>query len=172
MKPPTTEDEALILHRLSMSDPARFIGVATDWIASDPDDSNAYFDRHLAWLRVGETERAIADINKSIELDPSPTAFKARGNLYRGLGDYTQAAKNYDQGESIDPEQWTKDAFPLIYQADTYARLGDEAKALDCCARLPADFWTPGHNGLPPGGKAEIESELKRRAAAARGRGV
>jgi tetratricopeptide (TPR) repeat protein len=171
MKPPTTPEEALVLHKIRVADPARFIQIATEWIASDPTDSNAYFDRHFAWLRLGQTEQALSDISRSIELEPSAVAFWGRGDIYRALGDYAAAADNYLQGESIDPVQWTKDAFPLIYQADTYARLGDERKALDCCARLPDDFWTPGHNDLPPGGKAEIAAELMRRAAVARSSG-
>ncbi len=76
--------------------------------------------------------------------------------------------QDYKRGEAIDPGEWRRDAIPLLYQADVYARLGDEANALDCCARLPDHFWTPGHNDLPPGNKVEIAQELRRRAAAAR----
>jgi hypothetical protein len=46
--------------------------------------------------------------------------------------------------------------------------LRDEASALDCCARLPDNFWTPGLDGAPAGGKAEIADELRRIAADAR----
>jgi hypothetical protein len=60
------------------------------------------------------------------------------------------------------------DALGLLYKADSYARLGDEASALACCARLPDDFWTPGPNDAPPGYKTEIADELRRLAAEAR----
>jgi len=51
----------------------------------------------------------------------------------------------------------------------THARLGDEASALACCARLPDDFWTPGLQGTPAGDKARIADELVRITAGARG---
>lgn len=168
VKQPTTPEEVLKLHRISVAEPARFVEIASDWIANDPADSNAYFDRHFAWARLGQTQRALADISKSIELAPSPIAFKARGDLHRRLGDYPHAAQDYARGEAVDREQWTEDAFPLLYQADTYARMGDEPMALAYCARLPDDFWTPGHNDLPAGGKSEIAAELRQRASRAR----
>lgn len=172
MKAPTTPKEVLKSHRLSVEDPARFVEIANGWIADDPNDSHAYFDRHFALARLGQTQRALDDITKSIELEPRQSAFWARGDLYRELGHYQLAAQDYAAGEAIDREQWTKDAFPLLYQADTLARMGDEPTALVYCARLPDDFWTPGHNDLPPGGKTEIAAELRRRASQARATGA
>jgi hypothetical protein len=65
--------------------------------------------------------------------------------------------------------EWEKDiVFSLLYQADTHARLGNETAALACCARLPEDFWTPGIDGAPGGGKADIADALRRIAADAR----
>lgn len=167
MKPPTTPEEVLALHKLCIADPARCVEITTDWIAADPGDSNAYYDRHSAWVQLGEPARAMADLDSALRLDPSQAVFKARGNLRRQQGDYEGAAQDYASAEAIDPKQWAEDAFPLVYQADVYARLGDELRATACCSRLPDDFWTPGHNDLPPGGKAEIAEEVKRRAAAA-----
>jgi hypothetical protein len=59
-----------------------------------------------------------------------------------------------------------------LFQADAHARLGDEASALAFCARLLDDFWTPGMNSTPSGGKADIAEKLRRIAADARRRGV
>jgi tetratricopeptide (TPR) repeat protein len=125
------------------------------WIKEDPESSYAYFDRHFAWLHLSEPRRALEDISKAIELKPQPIAFKCRADVYRHIGEYEKAIEDYGRGEAIDPEQWTTDAFPLIYQADTYARLGDEPMALAYCARLPDAFWTPGHDELLPGVKSK-----------------
>jgi tetratricopeptide (TPR) repeat protein len=168
VNPPTTLEAVLALHKLSVADPARMVKIATDWIAADPTDSNAYFDRHSAWIRLGETGRAMADLNKALRLNPSQVILWARGDLHRQLGDYSRAADDYVHAEAMDPQKWAEDAFPLLYQADVFARLGDEARALACCSRLPDNFWTPGHNDLPPGDKPEIAAELKRRASAAK----
>ncbi len=170
MPEPTTPEGVMETHRLRRSDPRRYVEMATRWIEDNPNSSTAYFSRHQGWMALGEPARALADLSKSIELDPDQIGYRSRADVYRHLGEYDKAVEDYSRGEALDPKRWEKDAFPLIYQADTYARLGNETKALDCCARLPDDFWTPGHNDLPPGGKAEIAAELKRLSAAARGR--
>jgi tetratricopeptide (TPR) repeat protein len=168
VKHPTNPEELAALHRILHDDPLRYLDIANQWIEESPGDSEPYFSRHQAWLELGQPEKALADISTAIALQPTQIDFWCRGNVYRRLGDYRKAAQDYDHAEGLDPKQWADDVFPLIYRADVYARLGDEASALDCCSRLPDDFWTPGHDDLPPGGKAEIAAELKRRASAAK----
>jgi tetratricopeptide (TPR) repeat protein len=168
MNEPVTAEEVLALHKLLRSDPQKYLALANERIARDPEDAQGYFDRHMVWMRLSEPERALEDLVKSIELDPKPVDFRCRGNVYRHIGEYEKALADYARGEAMDPDQWAEDAFPLAFQADTYARLGDEATALAYCARLPDDFWTPGFDDLPPGGKTEIAAELRRRAAAVR----
>jgi tetratricopeptide (TPR) repeat protein len=170
MKEPTTPEEVAALHRIMQSNPQRYLKITNEWIAENPQSSTAYFDRHQVWMKLGEPQKALDDLNKSIELNPKQTDFWSRGDVYRHIGDYEKARADYGRAEAIDPGQWERDAFPLLYQADVHARLGDETAASACCARLPEHFWTPGPNGLPPGGKAEIGQELSRRAAAARAR--
>ena len=80
----------------------------------------------------------------------------------------TPSDGHFGRGEALDPALWEADAIGPYFQADVYARLGDEASALAHCARLPDDFWTPGLDGAPAGGKAQIAEELRRRAADAR----
>jgi tetratricopeptide (TPR) repeat protein len=123
-------------------------------------------------MKVGEPHRALEDLNKAIELDPEPVAFRSRGEVYRQLGEYEKALADFSRGEALDPKQWENDAFGVYYQADVHARLGDDTTALACCARLPEDFWTPGIHGAPAGGKAEVAETLRRVAAEARRRRV
>lgn len=152
------------------SNPQRYLQITNSWIGQDPTSATAYFDRHFAWMHLDEPKRALDDLSKSIELEPSSISFWSRGDVHRNLGEYQLAMDDYRRAEAIDPAKWERDAVPLLYQADVHARLGDEAAALACCARLPDHFWTPGHNDLPPGGKAEIADELRRRAATANAR--
>ena len=98
----------------------------------------------------------------------SPVAFRSRGEVYRHIGDYEKALEDFERGEVMDAAQWEDDGFGLLFQADSHARLGNEAAALACCARLPDDFWTPGLAGAPGGGKADIADGLRRIAAEAR----
>jgi len=60
---------------------------------------------------------------------------------------------------------------PLIRDLRRLGGFDDPVTALDCCARLPEDFWTPGLDGAPAGNKAEIAAELRRIAAAAQRKG-
>ena len=167
-KEPSTPEEILALHKILRSDPQRYLRIVNEWLEENPENSRAYFDRHFAWMKIGESRRAIDDLNKVIELDPHMAAFLARALVHRHLGQYEQAREDLYRGEAIDPKEWQDDIFGLFYQADTHARLGDEASALACCARLPDDFWTPGVHGAPSGGKADIADKLRRIAADAR----
>jgi tetratricopeptide (TPR) repeat protein len=88
MKEPTTPDESLEFHNLLGADLQRYLQITSDWIKEDPDNSYAYYDRHLAWMRIGEPQRALDDLNKAIELFPNQARFEARGNVHRNLGDY------------------------------------------------------------------------------------
>jgi tetratricopeptide (TPR) repeat protein len=169
MKEPTTPEEVKVLHNLMRFDPQRYLQIVNGWIAENPANSHAYFSRHLAWMELGDPHRALDDLNTVIELDPKPVTFWTRGEVYRHLGEYEKALEDFDRAEAIDPEGWEKDiVLGLLDQADTHARLGNEAAALACCARLPEDFWTPGIHGTPNGGKAEIAAKLRSMAAEAR----
>lgn len=158
------------MHKMLRSDPERYLRIVNQWIADDPTDPSAYFDRHFAWMEIGEPQCALDDLNKVIELEPvtHPVSFMSRAHVYRHLGEYDKAIEDYNRAEGINPVEWQDGAFGPFFQADTHARLGDEAAALACCARLPNGFWTPGFEGAPGGSKAEIADELRRRAALAR----
>jgi len=158
----------LALHRLRRSDPQHYLYVVSEWIRQNPKNSHAFFERHFGWMDLGEPQRALDDLNKVIELEPESAAFLSRGEVYRFLGEYEKAVEDYDRAEAIDPAEWQDNPFGLLYQADAHARLGNEAAALACCARLPDDFWTPGMNSTPSGGKADIAEKLRRIVAEAR----
>jgi tetratricopeptide (TPR) repeat protein len=174
MKEPTSAEELRALHGILRVDPQRYLRIVNGWIDQNPQNSHAYFSRHSAWMSIGQPQRALADLNKAIELrrQPGAMSFMARGEVYRHLGQHENALEDFDRAETIDPADWQHGiVFGLLYQADSYARLGNEAAALKCCARLPEDFWTPGLNGAPSGDKAEVAKKLRVIAAAARSRG-
>ena len=172
VKEPTTPEEVKVLHELLRSDPQRYLRVVNEWIAQNPRNSHAYFDRHLAWMKLGDAQRALDDVNKVIELAPEPVAFVMRGEVYRSLGEYQKALTDYAHAEALDPEEWQDNGFCLLYQADAHAHLGNEPASLACCARLRDDFWTPGMNNTPSGGKAEIAQKLRQIVADTRRRRV
>jgi tetratricopeptide (TPR) repeat protein len=168
MKEPTTPEEVSALGQILRTDPQRYLRIVNDWIVQNPKNWHAYFDRHFVWSKLGDHQRALDDLNKVIELESEPVAFIMRGEVYRSLGDYEKAVVDYAHAEALDPDEWQDNGFCLLYQADAHAHLGNEAAALACCARLRDDFWTPGMNNTPPGGKAEIAEKLRQIAAEAR----
>jgi tetratricopeptide (TPR) repeat protein len=172
MKQPTSPEELWELHALLRRNPQEHLRIVNRWIEENPRDPNPYFARHFAWLELGEPRRALDDMNTSIKLEPNRYSFLARGEVHRHLGEYKKAAEDFASAQAIDPESWQRDGIGLLFQADAHARLGEEQQALDCCSRLPDDFWTPGIFGAPGGGKAEIAVELHRRAVKARRDGL
>jgi tetratricopeptide (TPR) repeat protein len=174
VKEPRTPNELLSMHKLLRSDPQQYLRIVNGWINENPKNSQAYYSRHFAWLKIGEPHRALEDLNKVFELtnEPDSMSLLSRGEVYRHIGEYEKALGDFDRGEAMNPKRWEEDAFGLLYQADTHARLGNEAKALSYCARLPNDFWTPGLGGAPAGDKADIADKLRHMAAIARRRRV
>jgi tetratricopeptide (TPR) repeat protein len=170
MKQPTTMNEIMGMHKILRSDPHRYLRIVNEWIRQNPQNHQAYFSRHLVWEKIGAPREAIDDLDKVAKLEPKPNpiTFLARAHVYRHLGQYDKAIEDFNRGEAIDPKEWRDTAFGPFFQADTYARLGNEAAALAYCALLPDNFWTPGFEGAPGGGKAEIADKLRQIAAEAR----
>jgi tetratricopeptide (TPR) repeat protein len=170
-KQPSTPEELSVFHKLLRSDPQRYLQIVNGWLEDDPKNVDAYFSRHQGWMQIGEPQKALDDLKTVAELDanPNPMFLMARAAVYRHLGQYEKALADYNQADALDPKAWETDiVLGLLFQADTYARLGDEGPALSTCARLPEDFWTPGIRGAPGGGKTEVAEKLRVVAATAR----
>lgn len=168
---PSTPEELLAFHKLLRSDPQRYLRIVNGWLQDDPNDYDAYFSRHFGWMKIGEPRRALDDLNKVAERYSEPDAIflMSRGMVYRHLGEYENALRDFNSADAHDPKKWETDiVFGLLFQADAYARLGDEANALATCSRLPEDFWTPGIEGTPGGDKTQVADKLRSIATAAR----
>jgi tetratricopeptide (TPR) repeat protein len=171
MKRPDTPAEIKSFHKILHSDPAQYVHIVNTWLKETPNDPHLLFSRQLGWMRLNQPRKALADLDKVIEVDPDAISFMSRGGVHRHLGDYEKAKADYARAEALDPEEWEKGiVLGLLYQADCQARLGDEAAALACCSRLPDDFWTPGLEGTPSGTKAQATEKLRAIAAEARRR--
>jgi tetratricopeptide (TPR) repeat protein len=162
MKQPSTPEELRQFDKILRTDPRKYLEIVDEWIARDPQDATALFDRHYAWLALGEPQKALADLDSAIALEPNnPADFFVRGRVHHQLGEYRQAIDDFNRGEAINPQEWQDHAIGLLFQADCHARLGDEITALSCCSRLPDYFWTPGLFGVPRGGRDEIAPQLR-----------
>ena len=71
-------------------DPRPAIGVETTAIT--------YYSRGLAYRKLGQTQRAIQDCGKAIQLDSNyAEAYNNRGIAYANLDQYQRAIEDYDQ---------------------------------------------------------------------------
>lgn len=67
--------------------------------------ASAYYDRGLAHLEKGEYDRAIADFDQSLGLDPtSAWTLNNRGMAWYAKADLDRAADDFDEAIRLDPE--------------------------------------------------------------------
>jgi tetratricopeptide (TPR) repeat protein len=149
-------------------DPARSLGICERYVSAHPDDADGLFSRFQALRRLGEYERALADINRVLELDPNCAGYSSRGDLFHGVGDYRRGIEDLTHARELNEWEW-KTSFDPHMRADCYARLGRLDEALADCEFISDDHWMPaGVRGLPGGNKQEFIAEIRRRAALAR----
>jgi len=154
---------------LQNTDPEKYLELANRLVQQDPSDGAAYFSRHQVWSRLGRYDHALADLDKSLNIEPDHVTYRARGNLLRKLGRYREAIEDFNRSEALAPEEWLIQFGPL-FRAECHARLGNEDAALADCANLPEDHWTPGLLGAPAGSREEVAFKLRCIAAEARQR--
>jgi len=95
-------------------------------IALDPDFSTAYNNRGLAYYDKGDYDRAIADYDQAIQLEPDATTYYSRGLAYYYKGDYDRAIADYDQAIKLKPD------YAIAYRSRgrAYRKKGDYDRAI------------------------------------------
>jgi tetratricopeptide (TPR) repeat protein len=89
--------------------------------------AHAYLERGNAHRFLGETDLAIADYEKAIELDSSMAgAFSGLGSIYRDRHDMKRALEEYSKSIAASP---TVDA--LFERGEMYESAGEHQKAID-----------------------------------------
>jgi tetratricopeptide (TPR) repeat protein len=77
----------------------------TQAIASNPQDSKAYFQRAYLYVKVSEDDKAIADLTQAIGIDPRyKQAYYRRSFVYMIKGNYDEALADVNQAIEIAPE--------------------------------------------------------------------
>jgi tetratricopeptide (TPR) repeat protein len=151
------------------SEPERSLAICESYVSRHPDDANGFFSRFQAWRRLGDKEKALADINRVLELDPNSGGYSSRGKFFHEIGEYELAIKDLTRARELDEWEWKTSLDPHV-RADCYARLGRLEEALADCEFIEVDHWMPALRGLPAGNKEEFIAEIKRRALEARNR--
>jgi hypothetical protein len=93
-----------------------------------PDNDRIRYNRAIAYQRLGDLDKAIADYSRTIQINPKHVkAHTNRGNIYAQLGNYRQAISDYDAAIEADP------GIAEIYfnRGNAHGRLKDYTKAIE-----------------------------------------
>ncbi len=158
-----TPEQSMAEHQVLRTDPQRYLAMMDERIQSDPANSNLYFQRQMAWDKLGRLDLSLADLDKALALEEKPVRRLVRGEILYRLGRYREALDDFRCGEAQKPQLWGEFGGP-VYEAECHLRLGDARAALAASARIPEGHWSPGLWGAPRGNKAEITAEIARQA--------
>lgn len=105
----------------------------------------AYANRGQAYDIKGDRDRALADLNESIRLNPKDAnAYNGRGQVYRRKGDYDSAIADYNQSIRLDPAY----CFSYIGRSEAWTMKGDYGHAIagysEIIRRFPKDTCISG----------------------------
>lgn len=112
--------------------PEEIIGRSTVYLSLFPNDAVTYITRGDAFFQLKQYEKALADYNKSIELDQkNALAYYCRGDMLLSLKKARQALTDLDSACQLKPD----DPFYLTGRADAFYALNRLDKALVDCNR-------------------------------------
>ncbi|MER8608866.1 tetratricopeptide repeat protein [Mesorhizobium sp. M1233] len=101
--------------------------IIEDGARSPESRAKAYHSRAITWADSGDNDRAIADYDNTIALDPKDTdAYNERGVLWLDKGENDRAIRDFDRAAEVDP----KKARAFYNRGLGWARNGDDARAI------------------------------------------
>lgn len=154
-------DDDLKNWHLYKTDPPQYLALCNEIVRQHPNNPDVYVGRHTAWMRVGQFDKALEDLNKAINLNPDGLLFGARGQLLYQMGRIDDAIKDLDKADELNPMEW-EEAFSPVYRAQCHAQLGNLEAALKDCRRINPQHWTPGVHGMLKGDRTEITAQIMR----------
>ena len=93
----------------------------------DPNDAMTYSNRGIAYRNLGQSEQAIQDHNRAIELNwNDSTIYYNRGVAYLNLPEYQQAIQDFSKVIELDPNNVTA----YLGRGLAYKMMGQYMKAI------------------------------------------
>jgi tetratricopeptide (TPR) repeat protein len=129
--------------------------------ASAAVQAEEHYERGLACDRLGDHDRAIAEYNEAIRLDPKcARVYPKRGVAYSKMGDFDRAIADFTAALQSDP----KSAATLVDRAAAYNKKGDYDRAIaDCTAALelePQSALAYANRGFAYKGKGDLDRAI------------
>ena len=104
--------------------------IYNDFLVDDPNDWGILEDRGATYAGMGDEVHALADLNRSIEIDPKySTAYGPRGLLYATQGQYDLAFKDLDNAIAHNG----KDVLAYEIRCRVHLDHGDFKQGIDDC---------------------------------------
>ena len=104
------------------------IDLLNEIIDTDPDDRLALLARGSVYLKIGNTENAIGDFSRTLQIDSShPKAYHLRGLAREMAGDDDEALKDFSKAIEIDSEYGAA----YYSRATLLTKMGREDSALE-----------------------------------------
>ncbi|MGD1975847.1 MAG: tetratricopeptide repeat protein [Desulfobacterales bacterium] len=104
------------------------IDLLTELIDTDSEDKLAYLARGSVYLKMNDTNKAIADFNHVIEIDANhPKAYHLRGLAHELAGDNDNALSDFNKAIDIDGEYGAA----FYSRASLLTKMGQEESALE-----------------------------------------
>jgi tetratricopeptide (TPR) repeat protein len=104
------------------------IDLLTELIDTDSEDKLAYLARGSVYLKMNDTNKAIADFNHVIEIDANhPKAYHLRGLAHELAGDNDNALSDFNKAIDIDGEYGAA----FFSRASLLTKMGQEESALE-----------------------------------------
>jgi len=115
-------------------------------IRSQPDDYLAYFNRAVAYAKIGQYQNAIRDYNTAIRLKPDYIeAYNNRGNIYGRHGEYKLAIEDFTKVIALNPRHF-KAYHNRGLAYSELRRYPDAVKDFDKAIDLQPDYVSAYHN--------------------------
>jgi tetratricopeptide (TPR) repeat protein len=156
-----TWDDIVTCSKGELGDEA--IAVCSRIISRRPGDVIHFIYRGAAYQRKSDYDRAIADFDQAIRLDPNDafaTAYNSRGNAYNAKGDYDRAIADFDQAIRLHPNLVAS----YNNRGLAYNGKGDYDRAisdLDRAVQLDPNFANPySHRGYAYGKKGDFDRAM------------
>jgi len=135
----TARERLAVLDRGGGASEVEIVRLASEWLARSPDDTTLLWRRGDALRRLGQDERALADLQRLIQLAPaSPYAVRARRALpalFLRVGLDREAAQ---ADEELLAQKLADPVAVLPRLAQTYSRLGQAGEVRATIERLRA----------------------------------
>ncbi|MEW6767841.1 MAG: tetratricopeptide repeat protein [Pseudomonadota bacterium] len=142
----------------------------TRWIIQEPNNSEAYYSRGLAYNLIGKINPAIADFSQAIILNPNyANAYSARAEDYRRTGKFDVALNDYNKAVEFAPnfKVYGERADFYFGRAQYQNAIADYTRALDLMGP-EGWFWYIKNRGLAyekVGDKPKAIADLQRARA-------